>query len=237
MNFKNEISCPNCGSCNFDYDYKCQNCKSFLRERIINIDLGETLFRLVDSPSETFHKIKLAEHKNYVLFLLSFLALRFLIISRFISVPSSGNNTNYNLFLVILLSLITTYLLFLLLSYLIKKIASLIKIKVRYKDILAVLIYSFIPNLFALFILFPVELVFYGEYLFSNNPYPYQIKESVFYFLLVLEILTISWSVFLLVIGLNEFMKSKLLSLTISLIIWFMISVVLYFQSIVFFIQ
>ncbi|MFN3695226.1 MAG: YIP1 family protein, partial [Ignavibacterium sp.] len=193
--------------------------------------------RLIDNPSETFHKIKLAEHKNYILFLLSFLAIRFLIISRFISVPSSGNNTNYNLFLVILFSLIITYLLVLLLPFLIKKIASLIKIKVRYKDVLAVLTYSFTPNLCGLFILFPVELVFYGEYLFSNNPYPFQIKESVFYFLLVLEILTILWSVFLLIIGLNEFLKSKFLSLTISLIIWLMISVILYFQSIVFFIQ
>lgn len=237
MNFKNEVSCPNCGSYNFDYEYKCQNCKSFLRERIINIDLGETLIRLIDNPSETFHKIKLAEHKNYILFLLSFLAIRFLIISRFISVPSSGNNTNYNLFLVILFSLIITYLLVLSLSFFIKRIASLIRIKVRNKDVLAVLTYSFIPNLFALFILFPVELVFYGQYLFSNNPYPYQIKESVFYFLLVLEILTILWSVFLLVIGLNEFLKLRFLSLTMSLIIWLMISVILYFQSIVFFIQ
>lgn len=234
MNFKNEISCPNCGSYNFDYDYKCQNCKAFLRERIINIDLGETLLRLIDSPSETFLKIKLAEHKNYVLFLLSFLALRFLIISRFISVPSSSNNTNYNLFLVILLSLITTYLLVLLLSYLIKKIASLIKIKVRFKDILAVLAYSFIPNLLALIVLFPVELVFYGEYLFSNNPYPYQIKESVFYFLLTLEILTILWSIFLLNIGLDIFFKSRLLSLIFSVIIWLLISNILYLQSKIF---
>lgn len=234
MNFKNEISCPNCGSYNFDYDYKCQNCKAFLRERIINIDLGETLLRLIDSPSETFLKIKLAEHKNYVFFLLSFLALRFLIISRFISVPSSSNNTNYNLFLVILLSLITTYLLVLLLSYLIKKIASLIKIKVRFKDILAVLAYSFIPNLLALIVLFPVELVFYGEYLFSNNPYPYQIKESVFYFLLTLEILTILWSIFLLNIGLDIFLKSRLLSLIFSVIIWLLISNILYLQSKIF---
>ncbi len=237
MKYRNEISCPNCNSINFDYDFKCQNCKSFLRERIINIDLGETILRLIDSPGTTFSKIKLAEHKNYLLFIILFLAIRFLIISRFISVPFAGDKVFGNLIILFATSFLWTIILLVSVSFLVKNFFEAIKIKSRIKDILSVLTYSFIPNLFALFILFPIEIVFYGEYLFSNNPYPYQIKQDVFYFLLTLEILTILWSLFLLIIGIKEFVKNRLLSATLSLIIYIFISITLFLQSKFFLIQ
>lgn len=237
MKYKNEITCPSCGSLNFDYDYKCFSCKSFLREKIVNIDLGETLLRLIDSPSEIFHKIKLAEHKNYLLLILIFLSFRFLILSRFISVPLTQKSVETDIFILVIVSLINTFSLFVLLAFISQKALDLNKVKGRFKDILSVLTYSFVPNVFALLILFPIELVFYGEYLFSNNPYPYQIKESVFYLLFGLEILMMIWSVFLLMTGLNEFLKSRFLSILYSIIIWFTILTALYLQSDILFIQ
>jgi hypothetical protein len=234
LSYKNEIICNNCGSRNPEFEYKCSNCKAFLRDRIVNIDLGETLVRIIDSPSETLRKIKFSEHKNYIFFLLFFLSIRFLILSRFFSVPFVYETIRLNTFLLILISFGITIILFLFLSFLLQKIISLLNIKVRFKDILAVIIYSSLPNLFALFILFPVELVFYGEYLFSNNPYPFQIKESVFYFLLVIETLTIFWSIFLAYTGIKEFVKAKLFSFIISVLTWFIISLVLFLQSKIF---
>lgn len=234
MSYKNEIICNNCGSRNPEFEYKCSNCKAFLRDRIVNIDLGETLVRIIDSPSETLRKIKFSEHKNYIFFLLFFLSIRFLILSRFISVPFVYETIKLNTFLLILISFGITIILFLFLSFLLQKIISLLNIKVRFKDILAVIIYSSLPNLFALFILFPIELVFYGEYLFSNNPYPFQIKESVFYFLLVIETLTIFWSIFLAYTGIKEFVKAKLFSFIVSVLTWFIISLVLFLESKIF---
>lgn len=231
MSNKNEIICNNCGSRNPEYEYKCSNCKAFLRDRIVNIDLGETLVRIIDSPAETFRKIKFSEHKNYILFLLFFLSIRFLIISRFISVPFVYETIRLNIFLLILISFGITIILFLFLSFLLQKIILFLNIKVKLKDILAVIIYSSLPNLFALLILFPIELVFYGQYLFSNNPYPYQIKESVFYFLLVIETFTILWSLFLAYVGIKEFAKAKLFSFILSVLMWFVISLVLFLQS------
>ncbi|MGQ9798699.1 MAG: YIP1 family protein [Ignavibacterium sp.] len=231
MSYKNEIICYNCGSRNAEYEYKCSNCKAFLRDRIVNIDLGETILRIIDSPAETFRKIKFSEHKNYIFFLLFFLSIRFLIISRFISVPFVYETIKLNTLLLILISFGITIILFLLLSFLLQKIFLLLSIKTRFKDILAVIIYSLLPNLLALLILFPTELVFYGEYLFSNNPYPYQIKESVFYFILVIEALTLVWSIFLVYIGIKEFVKVKLFSFTISVLLWLAISLVLFLQS------
>lgn len=234
MSYKNEIICNNCGSRNPEFEYKCSNCKAFLRDRIVNIDLGEALVRIIDSPSETLRKIKFSEHKNYIFFLLFFLSIRFLILSRFISVPFVYETIKLNTFLLILISFGITIILFLFLSFLLQKIISLLNIKVRFKDILAVIIYSSLPNLFALFILFPIELVFYGEYLFSNNPYPFQIKESVFYFLLVIETLTIFWSIFLAYTGIKEFLKAKLFSFIVSVLTWFIISLVLFLESKIF---
>lgn len=234
MSYKNEIICNNCGSRNPEFEYKCSNCKAFLRDRIVNIDLGEALVRIIDSPSETLRKIKFSEHKNYIFFLLFFLSIRFLILSRFISVPFVYETIKLNTFLLILISFGITIILFLFLSFLLQKIISLLNIKVRFKDILAVIIYSSLPNLFALFILFPIELVFYGEYLFSNNPYPFQIKESVFYFLLVIETLTIFWSIFLAYTGIKEFVKAKLFSFIVSVLTWFIISLVLFLESKIF---
>lgn len=231
MSYKNEIICNNCGSQNPEYEYKCRNCKSFLRDRIVNIDLGETIIRIIDIPSETLRKIKFSEHKNYIFFLLFFLSLRFLIISRFISVPFVYETIKLNTILLILISFGITIILFLFLSFLLQKIFLLLRIRARFKDILTVIIYSLLPNIFALFILFPIELVFYGVYLFSNNPYPYQIKESVFYFLLAIESFTIVWSIFLAYIGIKEFVKAKLFSFIISVLLWLSILLVLFFQS------
>lgn len=237
MSYRNEIPCSNCGSLNFDYEYKCKNCKSFLRERIVNIDLGETLLRLIDSPSEAFYKIKLSEHKNYVLFIALFISIRFLIISRFISVPFVYNEIQLSLLLLLGISILLTFSVVMLISFISSKIFALKKIKTRFRDVFSVITYSFVPSLLALFILFPIELVFFGEYLFSNNPYPYQIKESVFYFLLVLEIMTILWSIFLLTSGLNVFLKSRFLSFILSISIWIIIAVALFIQSKFFLIQ
>ncbi len=234
MNFKNEISCPNCGYLNFDFEFKCKNCKSFLRERIININLGETLLRIIDSPKEALQKIKLSEHKNYILLILTFISIRFLILSRFISVPFSNNLPEYNIFTLIGTSLAITLALINLITFILQRAFLISRVKTKFADILAVLTYSNIPNVIALLILFPLELVFFGEYIFSNNPYPYQIKEGVFYFLLILEILTILWSIFLTFIGLKEFIKNNFLSTVFTLISWLLIFTVLSFQSKIF---
>lgn len=234
MNYKNEIVCKSCGKKNFDFEYICKNCKAFLRERIVNIDLGETLLRIIDSPSETFSKIKLSEHKNYIFFLLFFISIRFLILSRFFSVPSVYEPININLFLLLGISFLIAVTLFVIIAFSLQKIISFLKVKVRFWDIFAVMIYSFIPNLFALFILFPIELVFYGEYLFSNNPYPFQIKESIFYFLLSIETLCVLWSIFLFYVGVKEFKNSRIFSLISSIIVWIVITLALYLQSKIF---
>ena len=53
------------------------------------------------------------------------------------------------------------------------------------------------PYSFAAIILFPVELIIFGKYLFSVNPSPFIIKSFLAWVLVSLEFLLILWSVFL----------------------------------------
>lgn len=225
------IRCNHCNTENDYYDITCKNCKAYIRERIVNIDLGETLLRLIDSPSEAFRKIILSEHKNYIYFLLFFLSVRFAIISRFMSVPYISGYTNIQNLLALATFLIFTLIIIYLLSFLIKSFQNFSGKNIRLKDIQAVLIYSFTPQIFALIILFPIELILYGEYLFSSNPYPFQIKESVFYLLFTLEIFSIIWSNLLFFIGLKLFFNSNFKSLSISVLSFILLTVSLFLMS------
>src|SRR5690606_23987280 len=71
---KNAVVCKNCNSENPFYELICRNCRSFLREKIYNIDLWKTISQLIESPSTAFRNIILSEHKNYLLLLLVLIA-------------------------------------------------------------------------------------------------------------------------------------------------------------------
>jgi hypothetical protein len=89
----------------------------------------------------------------------------------------------------------------------------------RAKDIFSILSYSLVPYLFALIVLFPLELFFFGQYLFSRNPSPFVIKETTAYVMLVLEILMVVWSLFLMIMALFTLTKNKFYSVTMGILI------------------
>ena len=101
----------------------------------------------------------------------------------------------------------------------------------RVKDIFSILSYTLVPNIFALVILFPLELIFFGEYLFSNNPSPFLIKEIAAYIMLVLEILMILWTYFFSIMGLFTLTKSIIYSVSWGTLYVFMIFLTQYFLS------
>lgn len=231
MNKLASIRCNQCNAENDYYEISCKNCKAFIREKIVNIDLGDTLLRLIDSPTEAFRKIVLSEHKNYIYFLILLVSIRFAIISRFMSVPFISDYTRLNNFQALAVFLIFSVVLFYLLAFLIKRIFNFSGKNIRLKDILALLVYSMIPQTFALIILFPIELILYGEYLFSSNPYPFQIKASVFYFLFTLEIFSIIWSILLLFIGLKLFFDTNFKTIIMSFVISSLLIISLFIMS------
>ncbi len=221
---KNEVICGSCQTANPFHQLACQNCKNYLRERIYNLDLWQLLGRLIEKPKNAFTKIIFSEQKNFVFSLILILSVKvFINIILFSAANQKGSLIfmnflwNYLIVLSIIILLIVSF------AFLIKVCNHWFHNKTRAKDIFAVLSYSQVPYIFALLILFPLELIFFGEYLFSNNPSPFIIKETAAYIFAVLELLIIIWSLFLVIVALITLTKSFVYSFAIGIVFNMMI--------------
>jgi hypothetical protein len=230
---KNSVSCPNCNSENPFYNSVCSNCRIYMRDRVYNLDLWSTISSIIEAPSKAFKTIILSEHKNFIFFILLFIGFKYLINARFISMISLGDlQSTIGLQYSYLLVLGVTLIYFILFSFLYSLSGKAFNIYLRFKDTIALIIYSQIPYLFGLIILFVLELVIFGDYLFSKNPTPFTIKSSLSYLFLALEIAIVIWSIFLVFKSFftqsNHRLFSILASLTFVVLFWSLI----YFCSI-----
>lgn len=215
---KNEIVCKNCQTSNPLHELTCRNCKSYLRERVYNLDLWKLLEQLIESPINGFTKIIHSEQKNFIVFIILLASIKFFINTIFFLLTNPQNNlSSANSVRNYLIVLLSTALITSIISLLIKFTNQISSNVTRTKDILSILSYSLIPNTFALVILFPLELIFFGEYLFSNNPSPFIIKETVAYIMLALELLIMIWTLFLAIMALYTLTKSLFYSIGIGI--------------------
>ena len=211
---KNIQICKNCGAQNPFYVSTCMKCNFFIRDKIVNIDLWNAISKLIESPIKAFETIIQSEHKNFVISIILFSGAKFSIDSAFLSLflfKSSLSDIELfsNIFIVIgiLLIILFGFSLFL------KLITLNTQAKTRFKDNLAILVYSLIPHALALCILFPIELAVFGGYVFSANPSPFILKPTLAYMLSGFELLVFLWSIFLIVGGIFSQTRSKIFSL------------------------
>ncbi len=144
--------CTNCGENNPLFTTKCKNCQHYFRANIVNIDLWNTIWKLFESPTEALRNIIYAEHKNFNLFLLSFLTIKLIILSAFYQSYNEFEVIQSKSFIYNILVLFGIYSFFIilfsfLLNLTLKKFG-----KTRLKDTFSVLVYSFIPLVLSLFI-------------------------------------------------------------------------------------
>ena len=218
--------CKKCNHVNPAYKSICEECKSYLRERVVNIDLWNTIQMIIEEPSAAFRQIIFAEHKNFVIFLIFLIGTKNLIISRFISVPQLGSDgvitsIMYSLILSIIFSIIPFLLLTVTQIIVYKKK----KIYLRFKDIYATNVYAFIPYIFGLIFIFPIELTVLGGNIFSNNPYSFQIKPTISYILIGIEIIVLIWSLILVSKSVYIIVSNRIISILLTIIIftiWFL---------------
>jgi hypothetical protein len=228
----NRITCSNCSDENPPYAYTCKNCNSFLRERVFNIDLWNVIGLMIEAPKKAFELIIFSEHKNYITFLLIFIAIKLLINTRFISLISLGTfNPSTSLYLsyLIVLGILLVYLI--LFSICFTLINRSLQISTRLWDNFALLTYSLLPNVFGIIFLFIIELVVFGEYLFSINPTPFVIKGIIAYIFAGAELLLIIWSVLLSFKAFKVQTHSMLYSIIYTFVFYFCLSVILFFSS------
>lgn len=216
--------CKKCNHFNPAYTHICENCRSYLRERVVNIDLWKTILFIIEEPNKAFTQIIYSEHKNFIFFITFFISIKNLIFARFLSVPELGlNGVTSSFFISLILSILISLIVISANSFLLKLVFQKNNYLLRFKDIYALNTYSFTPFLFSLFLIFPVELIVLGGDIFSNNPYSFQIKPTISYLLIALESIMILWSYILtyksiLILG-NRMINSFLLTI-ILFIIW-----------------
>lgn len=230
---RNSVTCPNCNSENAFYNSVCSGCKFYLRDRIYNIDLWTVISSLIENPTKAFRTIIFSEHKNFILFILFFVSIKYLINARFLSMVSVGefqSTIGLQLSYLIVLGIILIY--FIIFSFLHKSLRKKSEISIRLKDTFALIIYSQMPFLFGLFILFPLELVIFGDYLFTLNPTPFVIKGNIAYFFLVLEIGLILWSIFLIIKALITQSQQPIFGITSASVFVVLFWTLIYFCSV-----
>jgi hypothetical protein len=195
---KNSVNCKNCSAENPLYNHICSKCKYYIRDKIPNIDIWETIGLIIESPSKAFQRIIFSEHKNFVVFLTLFFALRILIVTRFISLIE-GNFTSSTTPIILSYILVLLGLTLVLITFFVLISFTLTKMdyRIRIKDLYSVYMYSSMLNIFSVVILFPIQLIVFGDYLFSNNPDPFQVKPILAYILTGFEIGIVIWSLIL----------------------------------------
>jgi len=224
---KNTITCGNCNTENPFYQLTCKNCNTYLRDRVYNVDLFKILGLLIESPKKAFQLIVFSEHKNFIYLILFFASLKFYVDTNLISVWTSKIHQSHgNIFIEIAAILLISIILIFILSIINSFIENSTGLSNRIKDNFAIIIYSLTPHAFAAIILFPFELILFGEYLFSTNPSPFAVKETIAYAMFVFECLVILWSIILLIVG--NFVITK--NLFYSIVAAFIVNVIIFYS-------
>ncbi len=214
------LICNNCKTENPLFKLHCINCKAYLRDKIYNIDLWSTIFKLIHSPVEAFTSIIQSEHKNYISLILFVATIKIYIIGIISVVQLEITENIFEYFpydIGIVFIYITTFLF--LFSVVLHYIINYYKIETRIKDIFAALVYSLFPFAFSLIIFFPIQLILFGEFLFSINPSPFIIKPLPAYVLSGIEGIIILWIMVLFITAIYTQTKNKLFSVISGLII------------------
>ncbi len=216
------IVCPVCQLTNDDFAVKCVSCGSFVQDRVPNIDLFAGIWLIIESPTQAFKKIIIAEHKNFVLFLSLFLGIGS--VFALMWVHASGNSFD-NLFSLLLFGLfigcVVGIPLFYLVSGLYHGLAKLAGGKASWKDTYGVIGWSLVPLMLSVVFVLPLELGTLGLLFFSKNPSAYEVKPVVTIVLAGLDGLMVIWSILLASVGISmahrfHFAKGMIITLIVS---------------------
>jgi len=212
---KNSKTCPNCKTLNPEYTLNCSSCSFVLNTRVPVIDFWSALSGVIESPSETFITIIRAEHKNYILFILPFVALKLALLANLfvihyyeVMLPFSKVVTGIVLF----------PLIFLLACLILTQLARLTSLKPRFRDIVAVFSYALIPVALSAIVLSTLEIAVFGVSLFELSPSPFFLKPLFAWLFVVLESAMILWAMALTGKALSSFFPQRvayLLSLVV----------------------
>ncbi len=196
------LLCPVCGKENDDLAVVCVSCKGYLQTKVDTLDLFHTTWGLLEAPRSTMHRIAIARHKNYTLFLTALFGIAFAITVLWLG--------NYGRLLgglgeVMLVALVGGPVLgivsVMMMSLVLRATSGILGGHSSMRETLAVVAYATVPIVWSLVFVFPVELAVFGIYFFDSNPPPLVINPVAYLLLLALDTIATVWSWILLVYG------------------------------------
>lgn len=220
------FNCNECGTQNELFRFICKKCGNTFHNKIANIEFTSVLPKLIETPRNGFEEIIQAENKNFMWIALSLFSIK-LLINIHLLFPVEVYGNIFNLFQQLILSLLIAAVVAVTFAFAIKKVNAK-RIEIRIRDLLAVISYSQIPFLFGLIILFPLEIVLFGEFLFSRNPSPFFVKPTFAYLFSALEIAILFWHLTIMNIGLSFFGNNKTIMFSVSLLYLIMTHLLLF---------
>lgn len=174
---------------------------------------------LIESPVKAFNRIIQSEHKNFIILIAVLFSIRAFINSRFLSIFLSGDNSlRFNLETELIIAVGAGFLIIWIFTFILFIINKFSGLKSRLRDNNAVLIYSVLPYSFALIVLFPIELIIFGGYLFSDNPSPFILKPTIAYTLSAFEGLLILWGIYLTITGIYALSRNVTYAVILGII-------------------
>ncbi|MCU0452129.1 MAG: YIP1 family protein [Bacteroidetes bacterium] len=196
------MTCTVCGAENPSTATVCHTCKAFLQNRVPTLDLFSTAWRTMTVPSQAFHEIAIAEHKNYAVSL--FAAAGIPVVGLTVAWVQAGDVVG-GLFettgAVFGAGLVVGALLGLLTALVHTLSSVIVRGDVSYRRSLGVTAYALVPSVAVGLVLIPIALLTFGEHWYVGNPPPSTINAASFWTIVVLHALAALWSFGLLVIG------------------------------------
>lgn len=197
-------TCPVCGTQNDDLAVICTSCKGYVQAKVVTLDLFQTIWGLMESPSATFRRIALAGSKNYVipLAVMFGVALAYALLW----------HANYGVVEPRLMTIIGTGVIAgpVIGGFLLLILARMLSIatpaagrKVSPRNAFALLAYAAVPVVMSLVIIFPIEIAVFGIYLFDINPPPIVLNPVAYVILAGLDGIAVIWSSVLVWIGIR----------------------------------
>ena len=210
------ITCGVCKTENDEFAITCRSCKSYIQNRIPNLDFFDTVWKVIESPRRAFHDITLAEHKNYSVLLFALFGIGlcltgfwyFRLGSRFESILDLLGKA-------IAIGVVLGFVSAALFSVLLGLTTRIMGGRWAVRNSLGILAYSTTPVSLSLVFILPIELLSFGMYMFTSNPDPYTLKPEIYIALVSFDCAMAFWAFVLSVIGTSV---SKQLSLPKSFV-------------------
>ncbi len=213
------INCSICNTNNHHLSVTCSSCGGYIQHTVDNLNLFETLWKMVEHPQKAFHAIAIAKHKNYIYFLAALAGYAFVagifwyinagdIAKRFIEIIAAG----------LFISPIVGIIIYFLHLFYIRIVLKAFGYKTKFRNLKAVIAYSLFPLIISALFILPVEIIVFGQFLFMKSPSPFLLQPSSAYFLFGMDILLFLWFFMFYVIGIKilldiKYAKSMLISI------------------------